>query len=687
MSRLRSASLGRRLGLAFGSLVLLAVVMGLIGLRYTSQISENAQLIYSQEVAPLEALDDAKSALYRIRGDALEHVLATRPDTEVRLRGEIAQQEQRIRQRLQDYRATRLTSQEQQLLSEFEREFEAYVTLVRRDILPLSTAGRKQPAEELALGPAVDIFRAARDTMNALMDYNLGRAAERARETERYHSRAMSTHGLTLALVAGLGMAVSLYVTRSVTRAVRARQQAQADLAYQAFHDDLTQLPNRALFLDRLHHAYAAHARDGRELAVLMLDLDGFKLVNDSAGHPVGDALLRQVADRVARCVRASDTVARLGGDEFGVLLEHADQKGAQGVAASIVDALAAPYRLADQLLTITCSVGIANVVGATDADQILRNADVALYSAKAAGKNGVAVYDETMYDAVARRIALQADLRTGLEQGQVETYFQPLVSTGTGQIVAFEALARWRRPVDGVVSPTEFIPLAEECGLIKPLGRHVLQTAVQQAVTWSNLTQQPIAVAVNVSVRQLEQPGFPATVAATLRTHGLPPSRLVLKVTESALADPQTPAVAALHEIRSSGVRIAIDDFGTGYSSLGQLRTLPVDELKIDRLFIEEVVGDPSGTPVLAAIVAMAQSLGLELVAEGVDTEEQLAVLQNLGCGVVQGFLFGPAIPAWQVRQLLKFPPAALSPLSSCGSRPTAHQSPGPAAARRARA
>jgi diguanylate cyclase (GGDEF)-like protein/PAS domain S-box-containing protein len=429
------------------------------------------------------------------------------------------------------------------------------------------------------------------------------------------------------------------------------------ELTRLAFRDPLTGLANRALFLDRLEQAHSQVLRTGHDVALLMIDLDGFKSVNDTAGHAAGDALLQQVATRLQACLHSIDTIARLGGDEFAVLLER--EADVRVIADRVLAALAATYEIDGRSFTATGSVGIAQMDAQTGPREAVRSADIALYASKTAGKNRAMVYDRQMSRDVLRRAALEHALRSALEAGELSLAYQAVAALDSGRVDGFEALLRWDHGGEGRVSPAEFIPIAEETGLIVPIGAWVLEQATREAVELTRRGDRAISIAVNVSVRQLEQPGFPAVVTAALDRAGLPAAQLVLEITESALADSKATAVAVLHEIRRLGVRVAIDDFGTGYSSLDRLRSLPVDQLKIDRSFISEIDGARRGAaaaPVLAAIVAMAGALQLRVVAEGVETAPQLAALRRMGCDLAQGFLLSRPAPAAEAHELLAF-------------------------------
>jgi diguanylate cyclase (GGDEF)-like protein len=408
-----------------------------------------------------------------------------------------------------------------------------------------------------------------------------------------------------------------------------------SDAVHRALHDPLTNLPNRALFLDRLGHAQQRAARSGTAVGVLFLDLDGFKTVNDSLGHGRGDELLVAVAQRLASVLRVGDTAARLGGDEFAILLEAlSSEQEAVRVAERIMAALRAPLTLSGQDVAVRASIGIATARG--PGGDLLRDADLAMYQAKAQGRDRIVGFDSEMHAAMVDRMAMESDLRRALERDELHLAFQPIVDLSSGGLIAVEALLRWRHPTRGIVAPLDFIPLAEETGLIVPIGAWVLEAACRAAATWSDAP-----VSVNVSSVQLGAMSFPATVATALAATGLPPHRLILEITESVLVRNVESTAEQLAELKGLGVRIAIDDFGTGHSSLQYLQRLPIDTLKIPKPFVDELAAAGSEGVLARAILDLARSFGLDVIAEGIEVEPQRARLMELGCRAGQGFLF----------------------------------------------
>jgi diguanylate cyclase (GGDEF)-like protein/PAS domain S-box-containing protein len=437
------------------------------------------------------------------------------------------------------------------------------------------------------------------------------------------------------------------------SRDVTDRHRLEEQLSHQAFHDALTGLANRALFRDRLQHALNRATRSGATLAVLFLDLDAFKTINDSLGHDRGDELLAAVAGRLRRSARDSDTVARLGGDEFAVLLEDdVGERQARAVAERLSEALRSPFSVRGAEVHVTASIGIAlTTTEAQEADTLLRNADVAMYAAKGRGRGRFELFEPDMYEKMVRYLELQADLQRGLERGEFLLHYQPILDLASGELEAVEALVRWDHPTRGRVSPAEFIPAAEETGLIVPIGYWVLREAARQAREWQLRFPRavPLSVSVNLSTRQLEEPDIVDRVHAILDETRLDPATLILEVTETGMMQDLGQSAERLRRLKRLGVRVAIDDFGTGSSSLGYLRRLPVDVLKIDRSFVESLSGSGSqGQALVRAIVELAQTLRLQTVAEGIEEPSQLEQLSEVGCVSGQGFYFAkPLEPA----------------------------------------
>jgi diguanylate cyclase (GGDEF)-like protein len=430
------------------------------------------------------------------------------------------------------------------------------------------------------------------------------------------------------------------------------------DAVRQAFHDALTGLPNRALFLDRLEHALARARRGQAALAVLFVDLDRFKLINDTLGHAAGDELLVQAGQRLRAAVREADTPARFGGDEFAIMLE--DNEGSPDatlVAQRVIDTLQAPFDVGGREVFVSASVGIAtSQAGQEDAAELLRNADVAMYRAKRQGSGGYHVFEPGMQVALMERLELEADLQRAVEQQEFTLVYQPIVPLDGPAMSGFEALIRWSHPTRGLVSPADFVPLAEETGLILPIGRWVLHQACQQAARWQREypTDPPRTISVNLSARQLQQTSLVDEVAHALTASGLDPGCLVLEITESVLIQDTDATVAKLAALKGLGVRVAIDDFGTGYSSLSYLRQLPVDILKVDKSFIDGVQESPEASAVARAIIRLGHTLSLQTVAEGIEESTQLNALRKMQCDLGQGYLFAKPLSSTELEALL---------------------------------
>jgi diguanylate cyclase (GGDEF)-like protein len=429
-------------------------------------------------------------------------------------------------------------------------------------------------------------------------------------------------------------------------------------LTRQAFRDPLTNLPNRALFMDRLSHGLTRAQRRHEHLAVLFLDLDRFKVVNDTLGHSVGDQLLVEVSYRLSLTLRPGDTVARLGGDEFGILLDEvADAETAEAVAVRIEEALGKPYPFEGREVFVTASIGIAlSSAKLATPEEVLRDADLAMYHAKAKGKARHEVFDGTMGAPALDRMDLEMDLRSAISRQEFRLHYQPILQLDTGKITEVEALIRWQHEKRGLLQPDDFIGLTEETGLIVPIGQWVLAEACKQARIWQ--TEYPsspsLVMSVNLSAKQFLHPLLVDEITQALRETGLAPSCLKLEITESTVMQDAPATLAKLRELKDLGVRLAIDDFGTGYSSLGYLKRFPVDTLKIDRSFVKGLAHDSGDSAIVRAVVTVAKSLNMDVTAEGVETEAQLAELKALGCDQGQGFLFARPVSAERVAPLL---------------------------------
>jgi diguanylate cyclase (GGDEF)-like protein len=410
------------------------------------------------------------------------------------------------------------------------------------------------------------------------------------------------------------------------------------------------------LILDRLEHALARRRREGIEVAALMLDLDGFKLINDSLGHSAGDQILLETAPRLQAGVRPNDSIGRLGGDEFVAVCElTGGAEEAAGIAERIVAAVSRPFRLDSGEHHMTASVGIALAATLEDTpESLLRDADAAMYRAKELGRGRYELFDEAMRRRVLDRLRTENELRRALERDELCVHYQPIVDVVVGQIVGVEALVRWQHPTRGLLSPAAFIPVAEETGLINDIGHRVLKQASRQVAEWQSQLRLPIALSVNVSGRQIAHPGYPEQVAEIAWRSGLLPGTLSLEITESVLIEEADAAMTAVERLRAEGLRLELDDFGTGYSSLSYLKRLTLDGLKIDRSFVQGIETDPAAGAIVEAVFQMSHAIGITVVTEGIETRPQLERLRRLGCIRAQGYLFSKPLPAAEAGKLL---------------------------------
>jgi diguanylate cyclase (GGDEF)-like protein/PAS domain S-box-containing protein len=465
-----------------------------------------------------------------------------------------------------------------------------------------------------------------------------------------------------------------------IARDITAAKAAEQEIRNLAFYDQLTHLANRRLLLDRLRQALASCGRTNSTGAVLFIDLDDFKTLNDTLGHRTGDQLLREVAKRISECIREADIVARLGGDEFVVILEDLSQTAedaasvAELVAEKILSSVAEPCQLAGREYTTTSSIGIA-LFGdrQTSLDDVMQQADLALYQAKAAGRNAVRFFAPSLQAAVNARAAMEEDLRRAIGTDQFRLVYQPQIDGD--RIAGVEALLRWIHPRRGPLPPNDFIPLAEKTGLIVPLGAWILETALAQSVRWSKQdATSHLCVAINISARQFRQPEFVGQVLDALQRTGANPERIRLELTESMLVDNLDDVRAKMQLLRSHGLKLSIDDFGTGYSSLSYLSHLPLDQLKIDRLFVKDMLVDTGSGAIAKAIIALSHTMGLSVVAEGVETDAQRDFLVNSGCHIFQGYLFSPGIEAAELERKLSEPAPGQRPVASTWTAPHPH-------------
>jgi diguanylate cyclase (GGDEF)-like protein len=445
-------------------------------------------------------------------------------------------------------------------------------------------------------------------------------------------------------------------------------RKSKKEIHHLAFYDALTNLPNRRLFGDRLQQAVEMARRNNNLMGILFIDIDNFKRINDSFGHSVGDKLLRTVASQLVTCLRRSDSVgrdlddelisvARLGGDEFTVLLSHLEKaEDAARIAKRIIDAVSVPFLIGDEEVVVTPSIGIAVFpYDGEGVEELVKNADTAMFHAKENGKNNYQFYTNSMSATAFERLTMESALRKGLGNGEFEMYYQPKIDLASNKTVGLEALVRWNHPEMGLVSPADFIPLAEDTGLIVPLGEWVFRTVCSQMQSWSNAGQQPLRVAVNLSACQFRQTMLRQLIKRVLYETGVVPELLELELTESVIMDDIQASSTLLREFKEMGVHISMDDFGTGYSSLSLLKRLPLDTLKIDQSFVRDITTDSDDAAIVHAVISLAHSLRLRVIAEGVETREQLEFLRERGCDEVQGFLYSRPLPVAEIEKWLR--------------------------------
>lgn len=473
---------------------------------------------------------------------------------------------------------------------------------------------------------------------------------QRTRQVQEHSRFSLATQ--SIATLFGLVFLGLIYYL--VYREITVRRQTEEKLRVVATHDPLTALPNRTLLHERLSHVLARAQRHGRPLAVLLVDLDRFKHVNDTLGHEAGDTLLQLAARRFYNCLRETDTMARQGGDEFVVLMDElSDRQPITRVSQRILDAMVQPFVIEGQEIHVTASIGVS--VYPDDGRTLLRNAEMALYRAKGKGGNNYQFYSAQIDSYSRERLALESGLHRALERDELRLHYQPKVDLATGQICGMEALLRWQHPQMGLVAPARFIPIAEESGLIRPIGAWALKTACMQNRAWQRLGMQRFTVAVNLSPRQFSEESLLDDIKSALAESGLEASDLELEITESMVMDDSEQAVNTLRRLKDLGIRVAIDDFGTGYSSLAYLKRFPIDSVKVDRSFVEDIPQDVDSMAIAQAIIAMAHSLRLKVVAEGVESEAQVSFLRGEGCDEIQGHYFSAARAASEIPGIMR--------------------------------
>jgi diguanylate cyclase (GGDEF)-like protein len=524
-----------------------------------------------------------------------------------------------------------------------------------RYIIQLDEAGRSLQREIESSSPRMQHIESTltevssiNESLTPIENQFIDSLSEASRATYKLLQAIMfaATPGLLI-----LGTVLSL-------RILQQRKREDDRVRHIAFHDDLTSLPNRLMLTQRLDQALSRHRRAATKLAILYMNLDRFKVINDSLGHEAGDVLLCQVADRLRAQMREGDTLSRVGGDEFVVLIEnYGNSIDISACAQRLVEQLSLPYVLGNKDCHVTLSIGISIFPGdGSDSQGLLKAADMAMYRAKETGRNNYQYYLPSMNVHTLERLELESDLRRALERGEFLLHYQPKVEISSGLITGVEALLRWKHPLRGLVPPLDFIPLAEETGLIVPIGEWVLATACAQNQAWQGRTLPKLSVAVNLSARQFADSTLLAKLTRIIHTSGLDPALLELEITESVVMSDGENAVGVLDKLKSIGVQIAIDDFGTGYSSLAYLKRFPIDTLKVDRSFIRDIPGNSGDMKITRAIIAMAHGLRLKVVAEGVETADQLQYLRNQSCDAVQGYFLYPPLEEDEVAEILEF-------------------------------
>jgi diguanylate cyclase (GGDEF)-like protein/PAS domain S-box-containing protein len=480
---------------------------------------------------------------------------------------------------------------------------------------------------------------ARRAGLHAAFAFPLRRGDDVLGVLEFFHSDVRQPDPLLINIAESLGSEIGQFLVR---------MQAEEAVKYMAMHDALTRLPNRAMFNERLARAISLAQRHTRGLAVLFIDLDRFKLINDTLGHEAGDEVLREAASRLTENLRAGDTVARLGGDEFIVLLEDVpDPVYVGSVSRKLIRALAAPFTIGEREYRMTASIGVSVYpADGDDAETLLKHADAAMYRAKEQGRNGFEFYSERLSAGSLERLSLESALRRALEREELVLHYQPQIETCSGRVVGIEALVRWQHPELGLLQPARFIKLAEETGLIVPLGDWVLMTACEAHRAWQKLRLPPARIAINLSPRQFLHANLVKDTLRTLEATGCSGRYIEMEITEGIVMQDPAGTIATIDELKENGVRIAMDDFGTGYSSLAHLKRFPIDSIKIDRSFVADVPEDPGNVAITQAIIAMARTLQLTVIAEGVETAAQFNFLRSRGCDEVQGYYFSPPLP-----------------------------------------
>ncbi|NWG87120.1 MAG: EAL domain-containing protein [Hydrogenophilaceae bacterium] len=541
-----------------------------------------------------------------------------------------------------------LTPQERRLLDE-QRELTRHAVPIQEEVMQLARDEKLAAARKLLMAEAIPAQNAVLDVLSRLDEAARGSTQEAIASAEQAYAAARFWMYSLCGAALLIGIVVAAIVIAYTNRAGRERE-------HMATHDALTGLPNRLLLMGRLEQAVARALRHKFLVGVMFIDLDRFKLVNDTLGHAAGDELIRQVAERLSGTVRSEDIVARLGGDEFVVVVTDADKVGQIiHVVDKVTEAVTRTYQIAGREIFVTCSIGISLCPNdGTTANDLLQHADTAMYHAKESGRNRYQMFDAEMNARVAQRLHLETDLRQGIARGEFQPYYQPQINLETQRIHVVEALMRWHHPTRGTMEPGSYLDLLEETGTIVELGRRLLLEACTQCAQWHAEGHTELAVAINLSGKEFWQADLVEFVEQALVQTKLPAQGLHLELTETILMQDIDQAVAKIQQFKQMGVRVAVDDFGTGYSSLAHLKHFPVDTLKIDRFFIKDIQNQPIDAAITRAIISLSESLGLDTVVEGVEDPQQLEALRKLGCRVVQGYLIGRPLPGKDIGAIL---------------------------------
>jgi diguanylate cyclase (GGDEF)-like protein len=682
--------------MAFAVLIAILIGIGQLGLLRMREINETLGDITGKRSAKLQMAREALVLSNRNSRITLEIVLVENRALVDTLLASRSGNSKKIATLVAELEGGCKAGREKQLLSAVKKTREPYMDSYLRAIHLLLDEGKRDAAEVVMVNEALPALVTYHAAWDEFVEFQTDQVAAAVKQSQVDYARARRNAFLLIALAVVVAMAIAIFATREMTREIAARidansevtklnanleakvtqrthelsesnkrlasdveerLQAEERVKFLAYYDSLTGLPNRTLLQDRLTKALAGARRRKDKVALLFLDLDRFKMVNDSLGHSVGDLLLREVAERLQGWARELDTVARLGGDEFLIVLTGIKEVADAAVAADrLVNSMTAGFTVQGRALDISCSVGVSIFPDhGTDGETLIKNADAAMYSAKENGRNKFRFFTEQMNTQIMERLTLENGLRLALDKEELFLVYQPQVDIATGAITGLEALLRWQHPELGLVPPDKFIRIAENSGLILPIGEWVLRTACRQARKWQDQGLPAVSVAVNVSAVQFRQEDFCEAIRRVLDDSGLAPQYLELELTESLLLANADVTLSVVQELKSMGVTLAIDDFGTGYSSFSYLRQFRVSKLKIDRVFVRDVAVNPDDAAITSAIISMAKSLKLKVIAEGVENEAQMSFLRAHHCDEIQGYYFSKPLAVDKVADKLQ--------------------------------